>query len=64
MPVLILHGRSDRNAPLAAAEEMHAGIAGSRMITFDGGHLFFFFAKEKAFLGTVRAFLDERAGTT
>jgi 3-oxoadipate enol-lactonase len=42
VPTLILHGRNDRRAPLAAAEQTHAGIQGSRMQVFNGGHLFMF----------------------
>jgi 3-oxoadipate enol-lactonase len=56
VPTLILHGTSDRIAPLPRAEEMHAGIEGSEMITFPGGHIFFMFAAER-FCDTVSAFL-------
>lgn len=42
-PTLILHGRKDRFAPLDLAEEMHRGIVSSKMVTFDGGHLYPFF---------------------
>lgn len=56
IPTLILHGKKDKLAPLKLAEEMHAGIAGSKMITFNGGHIFFFFA-QKPFLDAVFAFL-------
>jgi pimeloyl-ACP methyl ester carboxylesterase len=38
-PTLILHGRRDRVAPPVLAEEMHAGIAGSRLEWYDGGHV-------------------------
>lgn len=57
-PALILHGRGDRIAPYALAEELHAGIAGSRLVAFDGGHIFFFFRERRRFLETVTAFLD------
>lgn len=60
VPTLVLHGRQDRRAPYALAEEMHAGIRGSKMVAFDGGHLFMLF-RQKAFLEAVFAFLDEQA---
>ena len=47
MPTLILHGRRDQIAPYELAEEMHAGIKGSKMITFSGGHLFLFFQPQQ-----------------
>jgi len=47
VPTLILHGRRDRIAPYELAEEMHAGIKGSKMITFSGGHLFLFFQPQR-----------------
>lgn len=57
-PALILHGKRDRTAPFALAEEMHEGIAGSRLVAFDGGHLFLLFRERRRFLETVTAFLD------
>ena len=56
VPTLILHGKHDRSAPLALAEEMHAGIAGSRMITFGDGHIFFFL-QPKQFVDAITTFL-------
>src|SRR5215472_7369677 len=47
VPTLILQGRSDRSAPFALAEEIHAGIAGSRMQAFPGGHIFFVFRQQQ-----------------
>lgn len=38
-PTLVLHGRGDRIAPSVLAEELHAGIAGSRLEWYDGGHI-------------------------
>ena len=46
VPVLIIQGSRDRLAPPAIAEEMHARLAGSRMITLPGGHLVFFMRRE------------------
>jgi pimeloyl-ACP methyl ester carboxylesterase len=31
VPTLILHGRRDRSLPLAMAEQLHTGIAGSQL---------------------------------
>ncbi len=39
VPTLILSGTGDRLAPPALAQEMHARIGGSRMVTLRGGHL-------------------------
>lgn len=55
-PTLVLHGRSDRVAPLALAEQMHAGIPDSRLVVVDGGHLFPFTRPEQ-FVAAVTAFL-------
>lgn len=41
VPTLILHGKKDKSAPYPLAEAMHTGIKGSKMLTFQGGHLFF-----------------------
>ncbi len=57
VPTLILHGRNDRIAPYQLAEEMHNGIRSSKMITFDGGHIFLFL-RQKQFLNAVVDFLD------
>lgn len=55
MPTLILHGKKDKSAPYQLAEAMHAGIQGSKMITFPGGHLFFIF-RPKEFLEAITDF--------
>ncbi|HEX6551990.1 MAG TPA: alpha/beta hydrolase [Ktedonobacteraceae bacterium] len=60
MPTLILHGKKDKTTPYKLAEEMHAGIAGSKMIAFNGGHLFFFI-RQKQFLDAVSDFLGSAA---
>lgn len=57
-PTLILHGRQDRSTPYQRAEELHAGIAGSRLVTFSGGHMFLLQGEGEPFLTTVTAFLD------
>lgn len=62
VPALILHGRSDRTAPLELAEEMHAGIKGSKMQTFPGGHIFFMMRPEQ-FCQAVIGFLTGPGGS-
>ena len=57
VPTLILHGKKDKSAPYRLAEEMQKGISGSKMITFEGGHLFFIF-RSKQFIEAVIDFLD------
>jgi 3-oxoadipate enol-lactonase len=39
IPTLIVHGRRDRIAPHELARELQHGIAGSKLVTVDGGHL-------------------------
>jgi 3-oxoadipate enol-lactonase len=57
VPTLILHGKQDRTAPHALAEEMHEGIQHSQMITFQGGHIFFAL-RQKQFIDAIVDFLD------
>lgn len=59
MPTVVLHGRSDRTAPLAMAEELHRGIAGSRLLTFTGGHLFFLIRERQRFVDAVADFVGQ-----
>jgi len=56
VPTLILHGEQDRLAPYGLAEEMHAGIRGSKMVSFEGGHLFLFWESDR-FADSVKEFL-------
>jgi 3-oxoadipate enol-lactonase len=56
VPTLIPHGKRDKLAPYELAEEMHAGIKGSKMVAFEGGHLFFLWESDK-FADTVKGFL-------
>ena len=56
-PTLILHGQRDRSMPVDLAERMHAGIAGSRMELFRGGHMFFLFTERQQFLDQAGRFL-------
>ena len=56
-PALIMHGRRDRSMPVDLAGRMHAGIPGSRMGLFRGGHMFFLFAERQQFLDQAGRFL-------
>ena len=55
---LILHGLKDNIAPFKLAEELHAGIAGSKLISFQGGHAFPFMQRER-FITEVLTFLAD-----
>ncbi|HKD76634.1 MAG TPA: alpha/beta hydrolase [Ktedonobacterales bacterium] len=57
MPTLILHGKDDKLAPYSLAEEMHNGIKGSQMITFQGGH-YVFVLRQREFVDAICEFLD------
>jgi 3-oxoadipate enol-lactonase len=57
VPTLILHGTKDNLAPIPLALEMHEGIKGSKMITFNGGHMFFFMGSLEQFCNAVLDFL-------
>lgn len=60
VPTLILRGTKDHLAPYKLAEEMHAGISGSKLVTFDGGHIFPF-QKQQQFVDAVFEFLTPKA---
>jgi pimeloyl-ACP methyl ester carboxylesterase len=53
MPVVIMHGKNDRSARYALAQEMHASITSSHMITFSGGHLFPLMGESQRFLDSL-----------
>jgi pimeloyl-ACP methyl ester carboxylesterase len=61
IPTTILHGRKDKIAPLREAQTMRHGIAGSELVTFGGGHLFFMVRERKWFLDSVATALAPRA---
>jgi 3-oxoadipate enol-lactonase len=61
-PTLIVHGKSDRVAPVAFAAEMHRSIPGSQLILVDGGHLFSLRAHSGQFVANVTAFLSADGG--
>lgn len=56
-PTLILHGKSDKTVPYALSEELHDGIAGSQLLPFEGGHIFFLMRERQRFLDAVAGFL-------
>ena len=58
VPTLIMHGKRDKSVPYALAEEMHAGIQGSKMLTFAGGHLFFLMRERQQFFDALVEFVD------
>ena len=56
-PALVVHGRSDRIAPLAVAEQMHRLIHGSRLVLIRGGHLAPLLTQHRRVVAEVTAFL-------
>ncbi len=56
VPTLILHGKKDNAVPYEMAEELHAGIIGSKIITFEGGHKFCYWESER-FAEVIEEFL-------
>jgi pimeloyl-ACP methyl ester carboxylesterase len=59
-PTLIMHGKKDKSIPYYLAEEMHTGIKGSKILTFEGGHLFFLVKERQQFLDSVAKFVTSR----
>ena len=57
VPTLIMHGRNDKSVPYLLAEEMHAGIRDSKMLTFQGGHIFFLMRERQQCLDAVAEYL-------
>jgi 3-oxoadipate enol-lactonase len=58
IPTLIMHGKKDKSVPYVLAEEMHADIEGSKMLTFAGGHIFFLMRERQQFLEAIVEFLQ------
>ena len=57
IPTLLIHGDSDVRSPLYVAEQLHAGIPGSKLVVLPGvGHLVNLEAPER-FNAELRAFL-------
>ena len=57
IPTVIMHGKKDKIVPYTLAEEMHTGIKGSKMLTFAGGHIFFFMNERQQFLDAIAEFV-------
>jgi pimeloyl-ACP methyl ester carboxylesterase len=57
IPTVIMHGKKDKIVPYTLAEEMHTGIQGSKMLTFEGGHVFFFMKERQQFLDAIAEFV-------
>ncbi|MFL5656084.1 MAG: alpha/beta fold hydrolase [Ktedonobacteraceae bacterium] len=57
IPTVIMHGKKDKIVPYKLAEEMHTGIKGSKMLTFSGGHIFFFMKERQQFLDAIAEFV-------
>jgi pimeloyl-ACP methyl ester carboxylesterase len=58
-PTAVMYGRRDRMVSAALTEELHRGIAGSRVLPFPGGHLFFLWRDRGRFLAAVHEFLGD-----
>jgi len=58
VPTLILHGKGDRIVPHASAETLHNEMKDSKIVSFKGGHTFFFW-RQKEFVRAVEEFLDD-----
>jgi 3-oxoadipate enol-lactonase len=56
VPTLIMRGKKDQTVPYYLAEEMHSGIKNSKMLTFEGGHIFFLMKERQLFLEAVAEF--------
>ena len=52
-----MHGKKDKSVPYHLAEGMHSEIKGSKMLTFEGGHLFFLMKERQKFLDAVAEFV-------
>ena len=56
-PTLILHGRRDRSIPVELARELHAGIPGSHLELFRGGHMVALLSQRSDVVAHVEDFL-------
>ena len=62
VPTLLVYGDTDVRAPLNVAEDLHAAIAGSKLVVLpDAGHLCNIEAPEQ-FNREVRTFLENQHG--
>lgn len=60
IPTLIMHGKKDKTVPYYLAEEMHSDIEDSKMLTFEGGHIFFLMRERQRFLEAIADFVASR----
>jgi len=58
VPTLIVHGRDDARVSLERAEELHRGIAGSRLVVLDDCGHWPHVEKRAEFVAAVKEFLD------
>jgi pimeloyl-ACP methyl ester carboxylesterase len=58
VPALILHGRGDRVIPYSLGREMFEGLAGSQLVTVQGGHLVFMVRRRRQLLDAIVSFVD------
>jgi len=56
VPTLIMYGKKDKTVPYYLAEEMHSGIEDSKMLTFEGGHIFLLMKERQQFLDAIAEF--------
>ena len=56
VPTLIMYGKKDKRVFYMQVEEMNVGIKESKLIAFNGGHLFFIW-KSKLFIDAILNFL-------
>lgn len=56
-PTLVLHGRHDRNTPLALGEQLANGIPDAHLVVFERSGHFPFVEEQEAYLETIRRFL-------
>jgi len=63
VPTLIMHGKKDKTVPYYLAEEMHSGIEDSKMLTFEGGHIFFLMRERQRFLDAIADVVASRHNT-
>jgi 3-oxoadipate enol-lactonase len=59
VPTLIMHGKNDKTVPYYLAEEMHSSIEDSKMLTFEGGHIFFLIKERQKFLDMIAEFVQQ-----
>ena len=52
-----MHGKKDKTVPYYLAEEMHSCIEDLKMLTFEGGHIFFLMKERQQFLEAVVEFV-------